>query len=104
MFEWKYLESYGTDYPSLRDWSIVNNGFVDLRPLAMGSAAKEPSDIRDVTQQHEVERRWHTHDEVAQRGSTILRFLDQRLLELEQLARHRAHHGLIVHDQHPRAL
>ena len=35
-------ETYGIPYEVARDWVIANNGFVDLRPLAVGSAAKEP--------------------------------------------------------------
>lgn len=31
-----------TDYESFRDWVICNSGFVDLRPLAVGTNAKEP--------------------------------------------------------------
>ncbi len=33
---------YGTPLQVARDWTIVNNGFVDLRPHAMLSTAKEP--------------------------------------------------------------
>ncbi len=32
----------GVPYAVARDWVIANNGFVDLRPLALVSAAKEP--------------------------------------------------------------
>ncbi len=32
----------GVSYEVARDWVITNNGFVDLRPHALGNAAKEP--------------------------------------------------------------
>ncbi len=32
----------GTPPEAFRDWVIANNGFVDLRPVAVGSAAQEP--------------------------------------------------------------
>lgn len=40
---WQALaQEYGTSFATVRDWTIVNNGFVDLRPHALASAAKEP--------------------------------------------------------------
>ncbi|MEM1201679.1 MAG: hypothetical protein AAGN66_00470 [Acidobacteriota bacterium] len=33
---------HGVSYRAMRDWAVANNGFVDLRPHAMVSAAKEP--------------------------------------------------------------
>ncbi|MEO1365750.1 MAG: hypothetical protein AAFX50_01145, partial [Acidobacteriota bacterium] len=38
----KLAEKHGTSDADFRDWVIVNNGFVDLRPHALASAAKEP--------------------------------------------------------------
>ncbi|MEM7353943.1 MAG: hypothetical protein AAF657_24290 [Acidobacteriota bacterium] len=35
-------EQQGVPPATARDWVIANNGFVDLRPVAVGSAAKEP--------------------------------------------------------------
>ncbi|MEM1179417.1 MAG: hypothetical protein AAGM22_13790 [Acidobacteriota bacterium] len=41
---WRRLaEKHGTAEEDFRDWVIVNNGFVDLRPHALSSAAKEPA-------------------------------------------------------------
>ena len=40
---WRELaERYGLPLEIARDWVIANNGFVDLRPVAVGSAAKGP--------------------------------------------------------------
>ncbi|MCP3958225.1 MAG: hypothetical protein GY719_10270 [bacterium] len=40
---WRSLaEEHGLPFEVARDWVIANNGFVDLRPLAIGSAAKGP--------------------------------------------------------------
>lgn len=41
---WEALAvSHGLPFAVARDWSIVNNGFIDLRPHAIASAAKESS-------------------------------------------------------------
>ena len=41
-------ENCGASFDAYRDWTIVNNGFVDLRPHALGCAAKEPdTDLED---------------------------------------------------------
>ncbi len=40
---WRELATdIGVPFEVARDWVIANNGFVDLRPVALGSAAKEP--------------------------------------------------------------
>ncbi|RMH16198.1 MAG: hypothetical protein D6696_18755 [Acidobacteria bacterium] len=40
---WQALaEEHGVPLEAARDWVIANNGFVDLRPHALGSAAQEP--------------------------------------------------------------
>ena len=40
---WRELaEDHGLPFEVARDWVIANNGFVDLRPLAIGSAATAP--------------------------------------------------------------
>ena len=36
-------EQLGTTVGAYRDWVVANNGFVDLRPVAVGSTAQEPS-------------------------------------------------------------
>ena len=38
----KMAEVHGTSYEQIRDWTIVNNGFVDLRHHALVSSAQEP--------------------------------------------------------------
>lgn len=35
-------EKHGVDVSVARNWAIVNNGFIDLRPHAIGNSAKEP--------------------------------------------------------------
>jgi hypothetical protein len=37
----KMAADHGTTYEAARDWTIVNNGFVDLRPHALTSVATE---------------------------------------------------------------
>ncbi len=40
---WRELAArHSVPFEVARDWVIANNGFVDLRPVALGSAAKEP--------------------------------------------------------------
>lgn len=40
---WRQLaDEYGAPREALRDWVLANNGFVDLRPHAVASAAQEP--------------------------------------------------------------
>ncbi len=40
---WSALAAeHGVPFSVARDWVIANNGFIDLRPLALASAAKEP--------------------------------------------------------------
>ncbi len=38
----RLAEEYGVPFATARDWVIANNGFVDLRPVAIVSAAKKP--------------------------------------------------------------
>ncbi len=38
----RLAEEHGVPFSTARDWVIANNGFVDLRPVAIASAAKEP--------------------------------------------------------------
>ena len=44
-----------TDYESFRDWVICNSGFVDLRPVAIATTAKEPGG-------HLEEKLWRLKD------------------------------------------
>lgn len=37
----RVAERHGIPYEVIRDWVVANNGFIDLRPHAIGSAAKE---------------------------------------------------------------
>ncbi|MDA8017176.1 MAG: hypothetical protein MPN21_06975 [Thermoanaerobaculia bacterium] len=47
---------WGTDLDSYRDWVICNSGFIDLRPHAIGTQAKEP-DARLGTRVHRLNSR-----------------------------------------------
>ena len=56
----RLAEEHGAPYAAARDWVIANNGFVDLRPHALGSAAKEPGphlaqDVRALSSGEELE-------------------------------------------------
>ncbi|MEM8929790.1 MAG: hypothetical protein AAGE94_01375 [Acidobacteriota bacterium] len=57
---WRQLASnYGASDASFRDWVVANNGFIDLRSHAIGSAAQEPGprladDVRTLGSEDEL--------------------------------------------------
>lgn len=54
-------EEAGTSYETLRDWTIANNGFIDLRAHGLTSQAKEPG--KDLADQV---RRFQTPEELGE--------------------------------------
>ncbi len=57
----RLAEHHGVPPATVRDWVIANNGFIDLRPLAIGSAAKEAGphlvdQVRQVRTREELEQ------------------------------------------------